>query len=366
MIKLYDPDINNSDIKSVIKALNNKELSGNTDSVKNFEKEISKFLGVKYVSSCSSGTAALHLALLSLDIGVGDEVIMPSLSYIATANSVSYVGAKPVFVDVDSKTWQIDTNKIEEKITKKTKALMPVHLYGVVPDLEKINYLASKYNLKIIHDSAEAMGSRYKNKFSTNYKDVSILSFFPNKIMTTGEGGALCTNNKEIYLRAQKLKGQGLQGKKEYVHSVIGYNYRLNSMSAALGIPQIKRIKSNISKKKDLFNKYKKYLEPINFEFQELTKNSDSSYWLIALQVPNKISRNDFKQYLYENKIETRNVFVPLHHQAPYRNLHIGENFNNSNNISKKGICLPSSPNLTDDEFSYIVNTINKFIKINS
>ena len=179
---------------------------------------------------------------MSLDIGVGDEVIMPSLSYIATANSVSYVGAKPVFVDVDSKTWQIDTNKIEEKITKKTKALMPVHLYGVVPDLEKINHLASKYNLKIIHDSAEAMGSKYKNKFSTNYKDISILSFFPINY-NNGEGGALCTNNKEIYTQAQKLKGQGLQGKKEYVHSVIGYNYRLNSMSAALGVPQIKELK---------------------------------------------------------------------------------------------------------------------------
>ena len=336
MINLYDPDINNTDINSVVKALNNKDLSGNTDSVRNFENAISKFLGVKYVSSCSSGTAALHLALLSLDIGVGDEVIMPSLSYIATANSVSYVGAKPVFVDVDSKTWQIHSNKIEEKITKKTKALMPVHLYGVVPDLEKINHLASKYNLKIIHDSAEAMGSKYKNKFSTNYKDISILSFFPNKIITTGEGGALCTNNKEIYTQAQKLKGQGLQGKKEYVHSVIGYNYRLNSMSAALGVPQIKRIKNNIAKKRDLYKKYKQHLEPLNFEFQGLTENSDSSYWLIALKVPNKISRNKFKRYLFENKIETRNVFVPLHHQAPYRNLHDGENFKNSNNISKK------------------------------
>lgn len=363
MINLYDPDIDKTDINSVVRALNNKELSGNTDSVRNFENAISKFLGVKYVSSCSSGTAALHLALLSLDIGIGDEVIMPSLSYIATANSVSYVGAKPVFVDVDSETWQIDTNKIEEKITQKTKALMPVHLYGVVPDLEKINYLASKYNLKIIHDSAEAMGSKYKNKFSTNFKDVSILSFFPNKIITTGEGGALCTNNKEIYTRAQKLKGQGLQGKKEYVHSMIGYNYRLNSMSAALGLPQIKRIENNISKKSNLYENYKKHLEPLGFVFQKITNNSKSSYWLIPTLVPNGISRNLLKNFLIKNNIETRNVFVPLTSQLPYRSLNKIETFTVSNNISNRGICLPSSPNISNKDFDYVISAIKQFIK---
>ena len=151
----------------------------------------------------------MHLALLGLGIKAEDEVIMPSLSYIATANSVKYVGAKPVFVDVDYQTWQIDPYKIEAKINSKTKAIMPVHLYGGVPNLNEISKIAKKFNLKIIHDSAEA-GSKFDSKYSTNFKDASVISFFPNKIMTTGEGGALCTNNKSIYEMSEKLKSQGL------------------------------------------------------------------------------------------------------------------------------------------------------------
>ena len=152
MINLYDPEILDEDMHSVTSALQNKYLSGNSKPVKEFETSLSNYLGVKYVSSCSSGTAALHLALLSLDISHGDEVIMPALSYIATANAVKYVGGVPVFIDVDDSTWQIDIEKIENKITNKTKAIMPVHLYGNIPDLDSVAVLAEKYNLKIIHD----------------------------------------------------------------------------------------------------------------------------------------------------------------------------------------------------------------------
>ena len=191
MIYLYDPDINSEDIKNVNRALNKKWLSGNSPIVKEFENKLADFLGVKYVSTCSSGTSGLHLALLELGIKAEDEVIMPSLSYIATANSVKYVGAKPVFVDVDYQTWQLDPYKIEAKINSKTKAIMPVHLYGGVPNLNEISKIAKKFNLKIIHDSAEALGSKFDSKYSTNFKDASVISFFPNKIMTTGEGGPL-------------------------------------------------------------------------------------------------------------------------------------------------------------------------------
>ena len=358
MIKLYDPDIKKSDIESVLKSLKSKDLSGNTETVKSFEKKLSEFLGVKYVSSCSSGTAALHLALLCTGIKKGDEVIMPNLSYIATANAVTYVGGVPVFIDVDQKTWQIDVDKIEMHITKNTKAIMPVHLYGVVPELDKINRLAKKYNLKVIHDSAEALGSKYKKKYSTNFKNVSILSFFPNKIITTGEGGALCTNDKSIYEMSENLKSQGLQGKKEYFHSHIGYNYRMSSMSAALGLPQIDRIKENIEKKKKLYEKYKLALEPEGFTFQNLSINSNSSYWLIACLVPKKISRNALKNYLFNNGIETRNVFIPLDKQLPYKHLNKKKGFPNSNFISSRGICLPSTPSLSNRDFQHIIKTI--------
>ena len=362
MIKLYDPDINNLDIESVVKSLKSRDLSGNTETVKTFENKLSKFLGIKYVSSCSSGTAALHLALLCTGIKQNDEVIMPNLSYIATANAVTYVGGVPVFVDVDLETWQIDVNKIEMHITKNTKAIMPVHLYGAVPELDKINRLAKKYNLKVIHDSAEALGSKYKNKYSTNFRNVSILSFFPNKIITTGEGGALCTNDKSIYEMSENLKSQGLQGKKEYFHSQIGYNYRMPAMSAALGIPQIDRIEKNIKKKKQLFGQYREELEPIGFKFQKINKVSSSSYWLIAALMPEGISRNGLKKHLYNKNIETRNIFIPLSKQLPYKDLTKKNNFSNSDYISSNGICLPSSPNLSSKDFDHIIKTIKRFI----
>ena len=362
MIYLYDPEITNKDISNVNKALMKKWLSGNTPVVKEFEKKLADYLGVKYVSSCSSGTTALHLALLASSIGEGDEVILPTLSYIATANAVRYVGANPVFVDVDSSTWQINVSEIEKKISKKTKAIMPVHLYGGVPDLESIAKIANCYKLKIIHDSAEALGSKYKNKFSTNFKDISILSFFPNKIMTTGEGGAVVTNNKKDYQLIENLKSQGLKGNIDYIHSQIGYNYRLNSLSAALGLSQIDRIEKNIKLKKILFERYKKSLEPLGFKFQNFDKNSKSSYWLVSTLVPENISRDKLKDYLYKNNIETRNIFYPLHEQSPYKNSFKNERYEISETISKKGICLPSSPNLKNEEFNKIIKSIKNYV----
>ena len=362
MIYLYDPEITRKDISNVNKALNKKWLSGNTPVVKEFEKKLAGYLGVKYVSSCSSGTSALHLALLANSVGEGDEVIMPTLSYIATANAVKYVGANPVFVDVDINTWQINTSEIEKNITKKTKAIMPVHLYGGVPDLESISKIANSYKLKVIHDTAEALGSKYKNKFSTNFKDISILSFFPNKIMTTGEGGAVITNNKKEFQLIEKLKSQGLRGDVDYIHSQIGYNYRLNSLSAALGLSQIDRIEKNIKSKKILFEKYRSALEPLGFIFQNFEKNTNSSYWLVSTLVPKNISRDKLKTFLYKNNIETRNIFFPLHKQIPYKINNSNQKYEISESISNKGLCLPSSPNLTDKEFNKIIKSIKNYV----
>ena len=362
MINLYDPEILDEDILSVTNALKEKYISGNSKAVKDFESSLSEYLGVNYVSSCSSGTAALHLALLSLNIGEGDEVIMPNLSYIATANAVKYVGGKPIFIDVNNSSWQIDVEKIEEKITEKTKAIMPVHLYGNIPDLDLIENIAEKYNLKIVHDAAEALGSKYKNVFSTNIKDVSILSFFPNKVITTGEGGAVCTNDKGVFNLVEKLKSQGLYGKREYFHSHIGYNYRMSGLSAALGITQIQRIENNIARKEVLYNKYKDELEKIGFEFQTIQKEVTSSFWLITTLVPTSCSRDNLKTSLFENGIETRNVFVPLHEQTPYKIQNGNELFSHSIDISKRGICLPSSPNLSTKDFNFIIKTIKNLV----
>lgn len=362
MINFYEPIISKEDILSVVKSLENKYLSGNTPVIKEFESAVSQVTGVKYVSSCSSGTAALHLSLLGLGIHKGDEVLIPSLSYIATANAVSYVGGTPIFVDIEKDSWQIDPYLIEKNITKRTKAIIPVHLYGGVPNLIEIEKIAKKYSLKIIHDTAEALGSKYNGKYATGYKDVSVLSFFPNKVITTGEGGAVCTNNKKIFDLVEKLKSQGLKGKREYVHSHIGYNYRMTSMSASLGLSQINRVDSYILKKRELYENYKKELQPLGFEFQKFNQQTESSFWLISTLLPNRFPKNKFKKYLFNNNIDSRNIFVPLHLQKPYKRTNTDE-FKNSIEISKRGLCLPSSPNLNINDFNYIIKTIKKFQK---
>ena len=203
------------------------------------------------------------------DIEKGDEVIIPSLTYIATANAVNYIGAKPVFCDVNLDDFQIDVSKIEKNITKKTKAILPVHLYGGVPELNQIKNIANKHNLKVIHDAAEALGSEFNKKHSVSYKDVGILSFFPNKIITTGEGGAILTNNKKIYELSRKLRAQGLKKGTDYTHDIVGYNYKFLAMSAALGFNQIDKIKRHRKSKTKIFNNYKDSLTQFGVKFQE-------------------------------------------------------------------------------------------------
>ncbi len=361
MIKLYEPKIYREDIELVNKTLEEGWVSGNSPIVKDFENKLKEFNEAKFCLVTSSGTAALHLALLACDLQKGDEVIMPSLSYIATANSVSYFGGKPVFVDVNMNDFQIDSSKIEEKISDKTKAIMPVHLYGGVPNLENIEKIASKYKLKIVHDSAEALGSIYKNKHSVSYKDVGVLSFFPNKVITTGEGGAIITNNETIYKKALKFRSQGLVENTDYVHDVIGYNYRISALSAALGYNQVDKVKKHVNIKTSIYKFYIDELKNYGIEFQSHNDDVVSSYWLTVALFPEKVIIDDLKKFLISNDIETRRIFYPLHLQKPYLSSK-SENHKNSENIYKSGLCLPTYPDLSEKDLSYIVEKIKEFV----
>lgn len=360
MINFYEPIISKNDIEMVQKTIKSKMISGNNPIVIEFEKLLTKFLGVKYVAVCSSGTAALHLALLANNIGKNDEVIMPSFSYIATANAVKYTGAKAVFVDVDKNTWQIDHNLIESKISNKTKAILPVHLYGGVPDLKNLNKIAKKYNLKIIHDAAESLGAEYLGIKTGSQGNASIFSFFPNKIITTGEGGMVSTNNKIIYEKVIKLRSQGLKGNIEYVHDEIGFNYRMTAISAALGISQLSAISKKLIIREEQHQYYKEELN--NFvEFQNNLPEVKSSYWLTVVKLSSSKSRNNLKTYLKEKGIETRNSFFPLHLQPVEKNT-TNYNLPITEDLSKKTLCLPSSPILRKSDLDYIIKNIKYFI----
>ena len=361
MIKLYEPKLYKEDIELVNKTLKDGWISGNSPIVEEFENKLKNFSGSKFCLATSSGTTALHLSLLASNLKKGDEVIMPSLSYIATANVVTYFGGKAVFVDVNKDDFQIDTSKIEEKISKNTKAILPVHLYGGVPDIQKINSIAKKYNLKIIHDAAEALGSEYKNKQSVSLKDSGVVSFFPNKIITTGEGGAILTNNEKLYKQSKLLRSQGLKKGTDYVHDIVGYNYRITAMSAALGINQIDRILQHRDIKTEIFNTYKDELSNYGVAFQSSKKHVLNSYWLTVCIFQNKVNITKLQKYLYTNNVETRRVFLPIPNQKPY--LEIRDSFENSFSIYNSGICLPSYPGLKKSHQKYIIKKIIEFIK---
>ena len=361
MINVYQPDINSNDKKYVISALNNSNLSGASPEVKEFENKFASKFNFKYCLAVNNGTAALHLALMALGIQRDDEVIIPSLSFIATANAVSYVGAKPVIVDVNPNTFQISVEEIENNITSKTKAIIPVHLYGNCPNLSKISKLARKYNLSVLHDSAEALGTEYKGKSSGSYKDVSIYSFYPNKLITTGEGGMLVTSNKSVYDMAKKIRSQGVKkNSDEYIHDILGYNYRMNSLSASMGRSQLDRVDNLLDRKKEIFSRYKEKLEPFGIEFIKTEKDTNNSYWLIVVIFKShKINIDILREYLYANNIETKKIFYPLERQTMYKN---SKNNKNSYDVYSRSLCLPSSPDLSDNQVDFISEKLIKYL----
>jgi len=262
-VPLYKPFLGIDEKKNVNKCLKDNWISSSGEFLNKFEKYFSKYTKIKNCTTTSNGTVALHLALKILNIKENDEVIVPAFTYIASVNCISYVNAKPVFCDSDLITGQIDIKDVETKITNKTKAIIIPHLYGNVVNMSKILEIKRKYKLFIIEDCAEALGSFYKKKHVGNFGDISTFSFFGSKTITTGEGGMLCTNKYNYYLKAKKLKGQGLSTNKNkmyYWHDEIGYNYRMTNICAALGLAQIKKINKILKKKIELNKNYKKYL----------------------------------------------------------------------------------------------------------
>ncbi len=249
MIPIYNIKLSKSSIKNVNNCLNDNWISSKGKFINRFEKQISKYIKVKHATAVSNGTVALHLALLALGIKKNDEIIVPVLTYVAPVNAINYVGAKPVFVDSDINTWNIDASKIEACITKKTKAIIAVHLFGFSCDMFKIRKICKKYNLSLIEDTAEALGSKLGKKNLGSFGDVSTLSFYGNKTLTTGEGGMLVSNNYSIIKKVSHLKNQAMSKKEKYFHDSVGYNYRMTNICAAIGCGELINLRENLKKK---------------------------------------------------------------------------------------------------------------------
>jgi len=339
MIPVNEPQIGKKEIQYVTEALVDNAVSGNYGKFINaFENKVKLLCGRRYGISTSSGTAALHLALLSLNIGKDDEVIIPNLTMAATAFVVKYVGAKPILVDIDRDTWCIDTNLIEEKITEKTKAIIPVHLYGNSCNMDGLYDIADKYNLEIIEDNAEALGAKYKGWHTGGFGMLGCHSFYSTKMVCCGEGGMITTSNDRLAKRIKNLKNMAFGNKEKYLHEEIGYNYRMTNIQAAMGLAQMRQLNDNIGRKRNNHNIYYDFLEEY-VDFQKETNMGKSVRWVTAILVPEE-KRKIIRAKLFKNGFQTGDIFTPMNHQPFIKD--DGE-YPVSEDIYKRGFLLPSS-----------------------
>lgn len=317
--------------------------------VNRFERLFAEYHGVKHALAVCNGTAALHLALAALGLKPGDEVIVPDLTFVATANAVMYTGAKPVFVDVDPVTWTIDPKLIESAITRRTRAIVPVHLYGVPAAMEAINALAVKYGLFVVEDCAEALGASIGGKKVGTLGDVGCFSFYGNKTITTGEGGMVVTNDDYLAAVMRLLRGHGQQEGKRYWHVVLGFNYRLTDLQAAVGCAQMEQLDGILERRKAVFQEYWERLPFVYFQTEEA--GSESGYWAMAVTLAPRFNRDRVMKDLAECGIETRPVFYPVNRLPAYN---VPGDFFVTDSISKQGIVLPTHAELTPSAVNYI------------
>ncbi len=361
MIPLYKPLISKNEIKNVNVCLKSSWISSKGAYIKKFEKKFSDFTKIKYSISVSNGTCAIHLALVALGIKKNDEVIVPSFTYVATVNPILYTGAKPIFVDSNPENFQFCLSEIKKKITKKTKAIICPHLYGNMPNMHELCKITKKQKIFLIEDCAEALGSYFNKKHAGNFGDIATFSFYGNKTISTGEGGMVCTNNKNLAKLIYKLKTQGLASEnKPYYHNILGFNYRMTNICAAIGYSQMLNIKKILIKKK-IFKKYENgFKNNQNIFILKNSKDVKSSYWLVVILLKKKKLREKLVNFLKKNKIETRTTFFQIHKMPIYSKKF---KLKNGDNLSKNGLCLPSFPELNNNEIDYIINKINYFLK---
>lgn len=356
-IPQIEPWIDENELKHLTRLVDNKYVVENV-LTKEFEQLVKDHTGSKHVIAVTNGTMALYSCLAALGIGPGDEVIVPNLTFIATANSVIMAGAKPVFCDVDFDTMCIDTNLVESLITDNTKAIIPVHLYGESADLYTLQKICKKHNLKLIEDAAQGVGVFYDNKHVGTFGDCGILSYYGNKTITCGEGGVILTDSDEIAQKCYRLKNHGRDKKGVFIHEHIGFNFSFTEMQAAIGISQMEKLERIINKKRHINQRYVSELNGVgDLVPQRFSKLTKPVHWFTSFLTSKK---TELSKFLLECNVQTRDFFYPLSLQPCY-NINDKISYKNSINLYNNGISLPSSYNLTDEQQSYVIDCIKKF-----
>lgn len=356
------PDLRGNEEKYVVQAIRSSWISSSGDFVDRFESEFAQFTGCRRALSVCNGTVALHLALLALDIRPGDEVLVPSLTYIATANCVRYVGAVPVFVDVHPDTWCIDPNELENKITRRTRAIIAVHLYGRPADMDRICAIAAVHGLWVVEDAAEAHGATYKGRRAGSLGHIATFSFYGNKILTCGEGGAITLNDEHLFVRLKSLRGQGMDPSRRYYFPIVGYNYRLTNVACAFLCAQLERFEEIIAARNRIYDLYDQYFSSSSgLRLQGGSEGATIAPWLYPLIVERDqfgIDRDALIAELAVRGIESRPFFIPIHTLPPYREGRPGVSLIHTEELGKKGMNLPTYASMTFDEVETVARNV--------
>lgn len=368
-IPVCEPFLNGNELQYVTDAVSSAWISSSGKYVQEFENKFSRYCSVRYGVAVCNGTVALHLALIALGIGKGDEVIVPDFTMVASAFAVCYTGAMPVFVDAERDTWNMDPGGIEEKITCRTKAIMPVSIFGHPCEMDSIQAIAKKHNLVIIEDAAESHGAEYKGKKVGSLADITAFSFFANKNLTTGEGGMVVTNNKELYDRARYFKNMcfPLDGPRNYIHEHIGFNYRISNLHAALGCAQVEKAEQYVALRERNGQLYRKYLSDIpGIQTQASRPHIRHARWMNGILVdPDAYgkTRDQLMDHLFEEGIETRLFFTGMHRQPSLLSYGCDGtgHYPVTDNLSRNGVYLPSGSNLSEETIRFICQTIRNF-----
>lgn len=355
VIPVSQPRLGKLELSYVKECFKNNQLT-HGPMVNRFEKMFAEMLNVKHAVMCSSGTTALHLALMAAGIGPGDQVLVPDLTFVATANAVMHAGAVPVLVDIDPETWGISFEDAERKITPYTRAIIPVHLYGNPVNMTRMQDFADTHGLHVIEDAAEGLGGVWNGQWLGTHGKMGTFSFYGNKVLTTGEGGAVVTNDDDYAHLLRMYRGQGQHPTRRYYHTVVGYNYRMTDLQAAVGIGQMYILTENLDRRWKIMEVYYKHLQMRDVQ----TVQEWAAPWLFTLVLPASASRDEVMKSLLHNGVDTRPTFVPLHRMPMYEGM--DRDFPNSCRVGDRGISLPTYPDLSLKEAKEVAENVRQVL----
>ncbi len=363
-IPIASPMLVGNEKEYVLDCMETGWISSGGKYVELFETSFAEFCGVKHAVACCNGTVALHLAMLALDVQAGDEVIVPTLTFIATANAVTYCGARAVFADSEPETWNLDPARVEAQITPRTKGIIAVHLYGHPAEMDELRDIARRHKLFLVEDAAEAHGALYRGRRAGSLGDIATFSFYGNKIITTGEGGMVVTNDDALAARVRLLRGQGMDAERRYWFPVVGYNYRMMNLPAAIGLAQLERVDWHLQRHLEVAAMYRRKLKALGVvSWQTEQAWATHAYWMftVMLEEDAPFKRDEVMEYLQARGIETRPVFYPVHLLPPYRDsAREAAGYPVAERLARRGISLPTWAGLNEEDIDYVCEQLSE------